>query len=141
MEQLEKKYNGGIKTENICQSCKDRDMNNDIHSISRTYCSNKIKSDSTRSSMVRNESVIPDADESKKFWTDIWSVGEERNRSAEWLNNIRNDIGDNQQGELEITSDMVTSQCGKLPNWKAPGRDGVQGFWLKKVRGLHGRNC
>ena len=55
------------------------------------------------------------------------------------MNNIKNDIKDNQQGELEITSDMVTSQCRKLPNWKAPGKDGVQGFWLKKLRGLHGR--
>ena len=77
-------------------------------------------------------------DESK-FWGDIWNVGEGRNRSAEWLNNIKNDIGDNQQGELKITSDMVTSQCRKLTNWKAPGRDGVQGFWLKKLRRLHGR--
>ena len=84
-----------------------------------------------------NENVIPDAGESKKFWSDIWSVGKEHNRSSEW--NIKNDIKDNQQGELEITSDMITSQCRKLPNWKAPGRDGVQGFWLKKMRGLHGR--
>ena len=37
-------------------------------------------------------------------------------------------MGDNQQGDLEITSGMVTSQCRKLPNWKAPGRDGVHGF-------------
>ena len=34
---------------------------------------------------------------------------------------------------------MVTSQCRKLPKWKAPGKDGVQGFWLKKLRGPHGR--
>ena len=44
------------------------------------------------------------------------------------MNNIKNDIVDKQQRELEIASDMVTSQCRKLPNWKAPGRDGVQGF-------------
>ena len=88
---------------------------------------------------ARNENVIPDADESKTFWSDIWSVGKEHNRSVEWLNNIKNDIGDNQQGELQITSDMVTSQCWKLPNWKAPSRDGVQGFQLKKLGGLHGR--
>ena len=86
-----------------------------------------------------NENVIPDADESKKFWSDIWSVGKEKNRSAKWFNNIKNDIGDKQQRQLEIASDMVTSQRRKLPNWKAPGRDGVQGFWLKKLRGLHGR--
>ena len=83
-----------------------------------------------------NENVISDAGESKTFWSDIRSVGKEHNRSSEW--NIKNDIKDNQQGELEITSDMITSQCRKLPNWKAPGRDGVQGFWLKKMRGLHG---
>ena len=45
------------------------------------------------------------------------------------MNNIKNGIGDNQLGELEITSDMVTSQC----------RDGVQSFLLKKLGGLHGR--
>ena len=55
------------------------------------------------------------------------------------MNNIRNDIGNNHQGELEITAQMVTFQCRKMPDWKAPGRDGVQGFWLKKPRSLHVR--
>ena len=26
------------------------------------------------------------------------------------------------------------NQCGKMPNRKTPGRDGVQGFWLTKLR-------
>ena len=26
-----------------------------------------------------------------------------------------------------------------MPSWKVPGRDVVQGFWLKKLRALHGR--
>ena len=86
-----------------------------------------------------NENVIPDADEIKKFWSDIWSVHKEHNRNAECLNNIKNDIGDNRQEELAVTADMVTSQCRKLPNWKVPGKDGVQGVWLKKLRGLHER--
>ena len=89
--------------------------------------------------MARNENVIPDADESKKLWSDIWSVSKEHNKDAEWLNNIRNDIGDNHQGEFEMTAEMVTFQCRKMPNWKAPGRDGVQGFWLKRLRSLHVR--
>ena len=55
------------------------------------------------------------------------------------MNNLNDDIKDNQQGELEITSDMVTSKCRKLTNWKARGKDGVQGFWFKKLKGLHGR--
>ena len=28
-------------------------------------------------------------------------------------------------------------QCRKLPNWKAPGKDGVQGYWLKNLTSLH----
>ena len=47
---------------------------------------------------ARNENVIPDADESKKFWSDIWSVGKEHNRGsvAEWLGR--------RTGNLEIPS-------------------------------------
>ena len=30
---------------------------------------------------------------------------------------------------------------GKMPNWKAPGPDLVQGFWLKDFRSLHERLC
>ena len=41
----------------------------------------------------RNENVIPDADKSKKFWSDICSVVKKYNRIAQWLNNITNDIG------------------------------------------------
>lgn len=144
MEQLEKKYNikgKGITTvlEELKQRILARAAKIKRYDQQRTQYKQNImlNQDQKRfyqelNGTVRNENVIPDADESKKFWSDIWNVGKEHNRSAEWFK-------DNQQGELEITSDMVTSQFRKLPNWKAPGKDGVQGFWLKKLRGLHGR--
>uniref|UniRef100_A0A1X7T1N7 Reverse transcriptase domain-containing protein n=1 Tax=Amphimedon queenslandica TaxID=400682 RepID=A0A1X7T1N7_AMPQE len=31
----------------------------------------------------------------------------------------------------------VMKQCKKMPCWKTPGPDGVQGFWIKKVTALH----
>ena len=31
---------------------------------------------------------------------------------------------------------MIAKQASKLPNWKAPGADGLQGFWLKHVRSV-----
>ena len=34
---------------------------------------------------------------------------------------------------------MVTERVKKTPNWKAPGPDGVQGYWLKKLTSLHDR--
>ena len=38
-----------------------------------------------------------------------------------------------------VTKEMVAKQCTRMANWKAPGMDGVQGFWLKKLTSLHER--
>ena len=39
-----------------------------------------------------------------------------------------------------VTSvEKVTKQCRKMPNWKAPGKDGVQGYWIKNLSNLHER--
>ena len=38
---------------------------------------------------------------------------------------------------LVITKEVVFKQSRKIPNWKAPGRDGVQSFWIKKLTNLH----
>ena len=40
---------------------------------------------------------------------------------------------------MEITTSMVKQQIKKIPNWRAPGPDGVQGFWLKKLTSLDER--
>ena len=42
---------------------------------------------------------------------------------------------------LVITKEMVCKQSRKIPNWKAPRRDGVQGFWIKKLANLHERTA
>ena len=36
---------------------------------------------------------------------------------------------------------MVTQQTRTFLNWKCPGPDGVQGYWLKYVPALHERNA
>ena len=33
----------------------------------------------------------------------------------------------------------LQKQSRKIPNWKAPGRDAVQGYWIKKLSSLHER--
>ena len=40
---------------------------------------------------------------------------------------------------LVITKEIVSKQSRKIPNWKAPGRDGVQVFKIKKLTNLHER--
>ena len=83
------------------------------------------------------EGVIPDAEESKKFWSEIWSIEKEHNRQAEWLQDLKREQNNVVMGDMEITEEMVKKQSRKIPNWKAPGRNGVQGYWIKQLSSLH----
>ena len=38
-----------------------------------------------------------------------------------------------------ITAEKIMKQCRRMPNRKAPGKDGVQGYWVKNLSNLHGR--
>ena len=40
---------------------------------------------------------------------------------------------------MVISVEKVMKLCRKLPNWKAPGKDGVQGYWIKNPSNLHER--
>ena len=41
------------------------------------------------------------------------------------------------QNDINITTEMIKEQVKKIPNWKSPGPDRVQGYWLKKLTVLH----
>ena len=41
------------------------------------------------------------------------------------------------QNFINITTEMIKEQVKKIPNWKRPGPDGVQGYWVKKLTALH----
>ena len=41
--------------------------------------------------------------------------------------------------KVEISQEMVKIQGRKILNWKAPGKDGMQGYWLKNLTLLHRR--
>ena len=36
--------------------------------------------------------------------------------------------------DLMISTEMVSKQTKKIPNWKCPGSDRVQGYWLKHLK-------
>jgi len=44
-----------------------------------------------------------------------------------------------EQGRVSITAEKVNKQTRKLPNWKSPGKDGVQGHWIKNITSLFER--
>ena len=81
---------------------------------------------------------VPDADESRRFWSDIWSVEKEHNREAAWLRCLQNEKSrDDFQEPVKITIENVRKQCQKSLNWKAPEKDGIQGYWIKNLTRLH----
>ena len=86
---------------------------------------------------TKESNEIPGADQSRVFWNDMWSESIEHNRNTEWQKKLKEENNDQKQEFLVITKVMVFKQSRKIPNWKAPGRDGVQGFWIKKLTNFH----
>ena len=80
-------------------------------------------------SMMKNQIL-----KSKNFWSNIWDNEKEHERIAEWLRELKDNM---KKSNTITTTEMITKQVKKIPNWKSPGRDGVQGYWLKKLTALH----
>ena len=53
------------------------------------------------------------------------------NRNTEWLNKLKAEISVEKQEPVKVSIDKVRKVLKRMPNWKAPGPDLVQGFWLK----------
>ena len=85
------------------------------------------------------ECEIPDDEESKSFWKGIWGQQTEHDKSAAWIGRVQQKIQRRQQEEMEITEERLKRTLKNLPNWKAPGPDAVQGFWIKNLTNLHGK--
>ena len=84
---------------------------------------------------------VPNAGESKRFWGDIQSVGKGHKQEAEWLKHIQNELRNEKHlpEKVVISTEKVTKQCRKMPNWKASGKDGVQGYWIRILSHLYER--
>ena len=80
-----------------------------------------------------------DAEESKKFWGDIWSELVDHNRDAKWLKDLQSEVNVTKQEKVDITEESLKKILGRLSNWKSPGLDLVQEFWLKNFSSFQGR--
>ena len=45
----------------------------------------------------------------------------------------------NKQEKIDITTGSSKKRLGRMPNWKSPGPDLFQGFWLNNFSSLHER--
>ena len=56
---------------------------------------------------------------------------------AKWLQNLQSEVNVNKHKKIDITTGSLKKVLGRMPNWKSPGPDLVQGFWLKNFSSLH----
>ena len=89
--------------------------------------------------MGNNRGDIPNTEEIRKFWSGIWSVEKEHHKKADWLSDLKKEMVKLEQQNVVISEEKVKKLCSKMPNWKAPGYDGVQGVWIKRLDKMHGR--
>ena len=79
------------------------------------------------------------AEESKQFWENIWTQSVDHKKYAKWLQDLRSKVNVKKQQKIDITTGSLEKILGRMPNWKSPGSDLVQGFWLKNFSNLHER--
>ena len=65
--------------------------------------------------------------------------GNRHNDEAEWIKNVEEELKREQQTNVTISVDALKKRIAMMANWKAPGPDGVQGYWIKTFRSLHER--
>lgn len=109
--------------------------------LNRTFNVDQKKVYTELNGGVNRTNDVPNDEESRKFWGDIWSVEKEHNKDAEWLKELKEEMKNenHSQNRMLITIDKIRKQCRKMPNWKAPGKDKVQGYWIKNLTKMHNR--
>lgn len=86
---------------------------------------------------VKNHPPIEDVEQ---FWKGIWEDNKQHNHEAPWIESLKEENSTIPEMEWrDITALEVSKQLKRAANWKAPGLDGVQNFWLKSFTKLHCR--
>uniref|UniRef100_A0A1X7VJC5 Uncharacterized protein n=1 Tax=Amphimedon queenslandica TaxID=400682 RepID=A0A1X7VJC5_AMPQE len=86
-----------------------------------------------------NEKIVPNAADSVRFWKGVWGSGVVHNKGAEWLKEVKKRFGYTRQEDVKIEVSMIRKRSMRMANWKIPGMDGVQGYWLKYLTACHER--
>ena len=79
------------------------------------------------------------AKESKEFWENIWGQFADNKKDAKWLQDLQSQVNVKKQEKIDITTGSLKKLHTRMPNWKSPGPDLVQKFWLKNFSSFHER--
>ena len=87
---------------------------------------------------AQRESVIPCAEESRRFWSNILDQVVTHRENTDWLGKVENELGElTVQADIHIEIKKLRKQIRNVPNSKSPDPDGVQECWIKKLSNLH----
>ena len=57
-------------------------------------------------------------------------------KAAKRLQELRSEVNVKKQEKIDITTGSLKNIPGRMPNWKSPGSDLAQGFWVKNFSRL-----
>ena len=78
--------------------------------------------------------TVPSIDRFVAFWGVIWE-GDTKTPKRKWMQAVANKIKDMvmQVEEMTVEGGKLQHILKKRKNWSAPGIDGIQNFWRKKL--------
>ena len=64
----------------------------------------------------------------RKSFGETWIESLDHNGDAKWLKDLQSEVNVTKQEKVDITKESLKKILGRMPNWKSPGPDLVQGF-------------
>ena len=151
-EELEKKYNVKSKGMNVViEELKQRivatsakltryEARTEQYIQNRMFQTNQTKLFQRLEKEDKSDDIRPESEDSVKFWSGIWSQPVVHNDEAQWLRKVEEKLrGLRKQEDILITTGKLKKQLQKMKNWKAPGPDGLQGYWIKRFTSCYER--
>ena len=81
----------------------------------------------------------PSKEDVQTFWNNIWGKEKQFNQEADWLPGLEKEYCMNVQPQkYEMTMEILSKIFNNAANNKAPGRDRIVMYWLKKLTSTHG---
>ena len=69
------------------------------------------------------DTIIPNSEDSIKFWSDIWSIRKEHNKHTEWLKSCRKQFENvNSMEKVEISQEMAKCNAERCLTGKLLGK-------------------
>ncbi|XP_015437850.1 PREDICTED: uncharacterized protein LOC107192997 [Dufourea novaeangliae] len=82
--------------------------------------------------------IPPTKEQTTKYWSNIWENPINHNSNATWIKKEQDQFAHIEtEQEVIITKAELENAIKKTHNWKAPGIDGIQNYWYKKLTATH----